>query len=343
MHMQLRSMAKWNFATVVVLGILFVGCSGASSEDDESLGSALTAPAPDPNADGPYAITEKDASTKVIATGDTVPIHVAYPSSGPTAGPYPVVVIAHGFQLASSQYYGYARRLATFGYVALTADYPTSLLGTPNNVHDAQDLSGALDWALGAPELAGRADGSRAGVMGHSRGGKAAVLAAARDPRFRAVFGLDPVDSKPPFGTCDAVTECPDASDAMASLAIPSLFVGETLDSTGTIFSFGAACAPGADNFTTFYGSARTPSVSVTVRGANHMSFLEAQPLCGLACLFCRPATASSANVLNLAHAYAVSFFERRLRADVRYDAWLIGTDAHTKYEVPGLATIVSK
>lgn len=73
------------------------------------------------------------------------------------------------------------------------------------------------------------------------------------------------------------------------------------------------------------------------------MSFLEAPATCGLACLFCRRATAPSATVVGLAHAYAVSFFERWLRADTRYDSWLTGADAHTTCDVSGRATIARK
>lgn len=291
----------------------------------------------DPTQDGPYAIAELDATTKVSATGDDVPVHCAYPTGA--GGPFPVVVFAHGFQIASSQYYGYVRRLATYGYVALTADYPASFTSV-SNIRDADNLSGALDWAAKAPQLAGKATTAKSGVMGHSRGGKAAVLAAARDARFAAVLGVDPVDSKPPLG-CNATTECPDSRDALAGKAIPSAFLGETTDATGG--SFGQACAPGDGNYATYFAKAKSPSLEITISGANHVSFVGDPASCGVTCSFCKAATAPQADVLGLSYAVSVAFFERHLRGNVAYDTWLDGPQATAHWGTSGFAQIKSK
>jgi pimeloyl-ACP methyl ester carboxylesterase len=306
--------------------------TGDASNTD---GSVVNPAGNDPAKDGPYAITEIDA-TKTTTT-DTVKLHVAYPTAGPAAGPYPVVILAHGFLLDPALYVGYIKRLATFGYVAMTADYNDT---TKSNIRDADNLRGALDWALAATQLAGKVDAAKAGVMGHSRGGKAAVIAASRDARFKAVLGLDPVDSSSPLG-CNATTECPDASNALASLSIPSAFLGETTDAT----SAGQACAPAADNYTTFYGSAPAKSVEVTLLGANHLTFLDDPTACGLTCSLasCNAETAAHADLINLAHAMTVSFFERNLRGDAAQDAYLTGAQAQSRYVTPGLATIRSK
>lgn len=315
----------------------------STSTSDASTPPGVDASVPvglsDPALDGPYAIKEIEATTRVTSTTDDVPIHCAFPTSGPTSGPFPVVVLAHGFQLPSSQYYGYVKRLATFGYVALTADYPAGFT-SKSNLRDASNLSGALDWALAATELAGKADATRAGVMGHSRGGKGAVLAAVKDPRFKAVLGLDPVDGGSPLG-CNAVTECPDASDAMATLAIPTAVLGETTDATGG--SLGQACAPAADNFATFYAKATAKSLEVTIKGANHMSFLDDPSTCGFTCSACKAATAAHADVINLAYAMTVAFFEKSLRGAAGADTYLTGAQAQSRYVTPGLATIQSK
>lgn len=312
------------------------GGSSSTPTDGGGAGDA-SAPAGDPTQNGPYAIAELDATTKVSATGDDVPIHCAYPTGA--GGPFPVVVFAHGFQIASSLYYGYIRRLASFGYVALTADYPASFTSV-SNVRDAQNVSGALDWAASAPQLAGKADTQKSGVMGHSRGGKAAVLAAARDARFKAVLGLDPVDSKPPLG-CDAQTECPDSRDALAAVSIPSAFLGEITDSTGG--TLGQACAPADGNYTTYYAKAQSPSVQVTIMGANHVSFVDDPEACGVTCAFCKAATAKQADVLGLAYAMSVAFFERHLRGASGYQTYLDGPKVQALWASAGLAAIQSK
>jgi dienelactone hydrolase len=291
----------------------------AGSAGTASGGSAGAVTLADPSKPGPFATSASDATANVPATGHAVPMHCVVPDA---AGPHPVVLIAHGFQLPAAQYYGYADRLGSHGYVACTADFPAGF--SPNHAQSAQDLVGALDWVLGASAaagnpLSGKIDPGLVGVMGHSLGGKLSVLAAATDTRFRAVLGLDPVDSAM---LCNP-TDCPDASDALP-LAIPTAFLGETLDSTAGLG--GQACAPAADNFQTFYASAGSPSYSLTLAGANHMSFLDDPATCGLVCSFCKPATLDHAKAIAVARTTTVAFFERRLRNRAEYEDWLTGT-----------------
>ena len=310
------------------------GASGDAASD--GAGGDAAATLPDPNADGPYKIAEFDAKNAFLPlTGDTIAMHCAYPVAGPTPGPYPIVVIAHGFQLSPSKYYGYAKRLATFGYVAVTADFPTSLTGNDNPA-EAKDLSATIDWAYGESVLAGKVDKTKAGVTGHSLGGKVALLAATLDARFQAVFALDPVDGGGPTG-CKA-PQCVDVSALMPTLKIPSAFLGETTDANGGF----QPCAPAANNFTTFYKGAPSPALQVTVNGANHMSFLDDTNNC-MACGFCNKATASQSQVLALSRAMMVAFFERRLRGLTAYDDYLTGPTAQARYVKTQWASIEAK
>jgi acetyl esterase/lipase len=295
------------------------GAGGASAIDD-------------PDLDGPFTVTELDAGTS-SPSGNTVPIHVAFPSGGPEPSPYPVVIVAHGFQLPASQYFSYVRRLASHGFVALTADYPAGFTGV-NNVDNAVDLIAALDWTASAPELAGSADANVAGMTGHSMGGKLSLLAATMDPRVRASLTLDPVDGSMSCSPAD----CPDVS-ALMPLDIPTAFLGETIDATGSFM----ACAPAADNYATFYAGTTSPSLMVTVIGANHMSFLDDVGSCGLVCSFCNPATVDNATVNALSRAFTVAFYRRYLKDEVGYDAYLTGAEAQARYVATGLVEIESK
>lgn len=312
------------------------GLSATSGGSTSSSGGGGASSLPDPNVDGPYTFAELDSQYVTTASGNTVAVHVAHPTAGPTSGPYPVVVIAHGFQLPGSQYYGYAKRLASFGYVAIVPDYPAGFTGV-NNVKNAQDLVFAIDWAAAKPELAGQVDVMNVGMTGHSMGGKLAILAASMDSRVRASITLDPVDSSM---SCNP-TDCPDASSLTGSLGIPTGYIGETTDATAG--GFGQACAPAADNFTTFYSGAATPSLEVTVLGANHMSFLDSVATCGFICSFCNAATAQNAPVNALSKAMVTAFYERHLRNITGYDSFLTGADAQARYVGTGQATIVSK
>jgi hypothetical protein len=122
-------------------------------------------------------------------------------------------------------------------------------------------------------------------------------------------------------------------------VGIPTGFLGETTDATGLI----PACAPAADNFLTFYANTTAPTFAVTVVGANHMSFLDDVATCGITCSFCNKATAEGFAVTDLSRAYVTAFFQRWLRAEPAYDAYLTGAEAGARYVATGLATIQSK
>jgi len=286
--------------------------------------------ATDPAQPGPYAIAELDDKHTVSATGHEVAIHCAHPTDG-ADGPYPVVIMGHGFQLPPSQYFSYVKHLASFGYVALTVDFPAGFFGN-KHVDNAKDMLGGIDWAASA--LAGLADSNNVGASGHSLGGKAALLAATMDQRIKASITLDPVDSAM---NCSAA-DCPDVS-AMMPLPIPTGFIGETTDAAGGF----QPCAPKADNFETFYAPSASPSLSVEVLGANHMSFLDDPGSCGLTCSFCKAASIDGSVVTALSRAFMVAFYQRHLKAIAGYDLYLTGAEAQTRYVQPGLAVILSK
>jgi acetyl esterase/lipase len=315
------------------------GDGGSTTDSGTSGGGDAigTGGLPDPNVDGPYAYAELDATIATVSGGDSnVPVHCAYPKSGPTAGPYPVVVIAHGLSLKASYYLGYVQRLASFGYVALTVDFPSSPFSV-NNATEVADVLAGIDWAKSDPTVGGIADLTKVGLTGHSLGGKLALLGATMDPRVKASIVLDPVDAGA-FGSCTAPA-CYTVAPMLAALKIPTGFLGELTDSTGGFMP----CAPAADNFTTFYAKANTPSFQVTVNGADHMEFLDSVSACGVTCSLCTAGTAKNADVNALAKAYVAAFYERNLRGIAGYDDYLTGAIANTRYVATGAVSIVSK
>jgi hypothetical protein len=308
------------------------GAGAAVGSGGATTGAGGSQAAPDPALDGPFEVVELDGSATVPATGNTVAIHAAFPADA-SGAPYPAVVFGHGFQLPPSQYYGYLRRLASFGYVAMTVDFEAGFFD-PNHVAAAAELAHGLDWASAHPALSAIVDVENAGASGHSLGGKLALLAATMDDRIAAVIALDPVDGAM---SCDP-KNCPDVSDMMP-IPIPTGFIGETTDASGGF----QPCAPAADNFQTFYAKTAPPSLSVEVLGANHMSFLDDLAGCGFTCSFCNAATTPQDAVLGLSRAYLVAFFERHLRGDARYDDFLTGPEAQARYVDTGLAVIDAK
>ena len=113
------------------------------------------------------------------------------------------------------------------------------------------------------------------------------------------------------------------------------------MDSSGGVG--GQACAPKADNFETFYAAASSPSIQVTLLGANHMSVLDDPASCGIPCSFCNPATLAHDKVLAITRAYTVSFFQRYLKDRTEYDTYLTGDEAQKTWVATSQIQLVSK
>lgn len=304
------------------------GTTDASTTDDSTTGADELY---DPNEDGPWQVANLKGSYMV---GNVkVATDAYYPSGGPEPGPYPVVLIAHGFQLPVTQYTKYARRLASHGYVALTVDFQAGLFN-PDHVAYAKQVVAGIDWVAADATLKDLADTNNVGLTGHSLGGKLSIFGAIMDNRVRASITLDPVDSAT---MCD-MQKCPDVSN-MLPIDMPLGFVGETLDGEGGFMP----CAPAADNFLTYYKNATAPALAVTVQGANHMSFIDDVASCGITCSFCKMATLENKVVNDLSRAYVVAFYSRYLKDIAGYDTYLTGAEAKARYVDTKLVTIASK
>ena len=110
----------------------------------------------------------------------------------------PAVAFGHGWLQPFQRYHGLLRHLATWGIV--TAAPATQRGPVASHRLFAADLRATLDVCagvrLGEGEIS--VDPDRLGLAGHSTGGGAAVLAAAEDPRVRAVATLAPAQTQPP-------------------------------------------------------------------------------------------------------------------------------------------------
>ncbi len=125
----------------------------------------------------------------------------------PTAGlGLPAIAFGHGWLQPPERYLGLLRHLASWGFVVAA---PATQRG-PLASHRlfAADLSTALDVCVGVRlgDGAISVDRDKLGLAGHSVGGGCAVLAAASDPRIRAVATMAATQTKP-FST-DAASRC---------------------------------------------------------------------------------------------------------------------------------------
>ena len=284
----------------------------------------------------PYASPGPSASTTTTATaslaGSQFTITIYIPAG---AGPFPVVAISPGFGQPGTAYTPYADRLASFGIAVLLRDDPG--FSTASTTAAEQLTDEIKTWlpaenAKAAGPLFGKVDLTKVGLMGHSRGGQASLLAATGElhGKIASFFGLDPVDTSAGGAT---------SRGALPTIGIPTAFMGETLDGT-SIFGFGMACAPTADNYAVLYGVAPTPSLLLTVNNAAHFDFELRSKAVGAG--ICATGTADATQVLDLAVALSTGFFARELLGKSAVGVALDGAGA-AGYIQTGLLTRTQK
>jgi predicted dienelactone hydrolase len=308
----MRGLACLASALLVACGSVLGGGDNPATPDapTASTGDGSTTPpidAPtvttgtDPADDGTHAVTTMNANIPGAAQGRTLAATVFVPTGGP---PHPLVVMSPGFQMARAQYTSYARHLATWGFVVVLTDYAESGFSIDHN-RLAADVPKVIDWALDQTSLS--VDPARIATAGHSLGGKISIYAASLDTRIKAVVGWDPVDSNNPSV----------APEKMANLTAAVAVVGETTNGSGGFMP----CAPSADNFEQFYAAAKSPALSITVIGADHMDWVD-DPSCGV-CGFCSPGTASPDLARKVTRRLDVAWLRRQLMLDTAMDPWL--------------------
>ncbi|MBM7770278.1 dienelactone hydrolase [Actinokineospora baliensis] len=118
----------------------------------------------------------------------------------------PAIAFGHGWLQPPSRYRGLFRHLASWGVVVAAPGTHVGPLGSHRLL--ASDLRTALDVCSGVRlgDGAISVDQDKLGLAGHSTGGGAAALAAADDPRVKAVATLAAAQTKP-FAT-DAAARC---------------------------------------------------------------------------------------------------------------------------------------
>lgn len=109
---------------------------------------------------------------------------------GQGSGPFPLVVMPASWSLPNLEYVGRAAQMASDGYVVVSYtsrgfwDSAGQIdIAGPATV---EDVSAVIDWALTNTP----ADPARIGASGISYGAGTSLLAAARDPRIKAVAAL---------------------------------------------------------------------------------------------------------------------------------------------------------
>ncbi|MCB9543215.1 MAG: hypothetical protein R3F65_10455, partial [bacterium] len=278
------------------------------------------APAPmGPEVAGPFAVVVEEDEVELGPRGglpESVAVTVYRPQQD---GVFPAVVFNHGFSLPPSGYASFGRRLASHGIITVMPLYDDNPFAARSHLGLAQDTIGVIDWLLDGP-YAARVDGDAIGTAGHSRGGKHAIHAAILDRRIGAVFGLDPVDSAPPFAA-DPVQFPSVAPELMNGLLVPNAYIGAGLGAQGF-----APCAPAGDNYQSFFEAATPPTTLYYIAQAGHQNFVDACAAGSqdLTCTLC-PNGGIAGQVQGFALTTVTAFFRWHLAGDAAMRPWVDG------------------
>jgi dienelactone hydrolase len=211
---------------------------------------------------GPYEVLTSEVSVPRTHGGEgsfEARLYVPLPRQpGASEPPSPVLAFGHGYQARVDYYESTLAHLASWGIVVIAPRSAGELF--PDHAAFADDLLSALDWVVSeaGPESrdwpGGPVDLQALGLSGHSMGGGAALLAAARDPAIRAVATLAAAESDP------------SAIDAAAGVVAPVLFVAAADDAITPLTEHQRPM---------FEAKATGPAQLRTIVGASHCGFLD--------------------------------------------------------------------
>lgn len=195
-----------------------------------------------------------------------VPAEVYYPSDqngdngSVSAGQFPLLVFAHGYQQVFSDYHALWEHLVPKGYIMV---FPTTEGGLTIDIDEyAADLSFLLDTLLDESTgndlfLKGHLNGASA-LMGHSTGGGACYLAQKSDPTAHTIITLAALGSLywPIYGSSPI--------DAAEELTVP-----------GLLMAGGEDCiCPVKENQQAIYDNlTSSPRALITITKGDHCGF----------------------------------------------------------------------
>lgn len=234
----------------LLLGLVLSMPAAVLAQDPAGPGALLVRVIPFP--------TEADASRM----GRVVPIKVHLPQG---EGPFPVVIVSHGAGGNWDTHAGQNQHLASHGYAVLALEHVGSnterlrrggprmmqtlmemivdreeVLGRPRDVSFAIDR--AEDWNRTHPELRGKLDVRRIGLVGHSFGAYTTMVVGGMRPALKWLkpargegdaLGPDLRDRRVACGVAlspQGVAEPFFVAESFRSLAMPLLGISGTLD-----------------------------------------------------------------------------------------------------------------
>lgn len=256
-----------------------------------------TAEATDYAAPGPFQAGWRQITVS-RPNGSTFTARLFYPATekgenkpyNGSAAPYPAISFGHGYLTSRSFYQSTLEHLATWSYFVVATDSGMDLF--PDHSKYADDLRYCLTYLENANAdptswLYGQVDTAHFGLSGHSMGGGASILAAARDSRVVALANMAAAETSP------------SAKAAMADVRIPvRLIVG----SADKIVSPSTTRA--------MYDNGNPPKQFSNIQGGWHCGFLDSYNL------GCDSGPMPRADQLRLTRRLLTEFFNLYLKGD---------------------------
>lgn len=224
-------MRRDGWLLLVLAGVVLAACGGGNGKDGAVAPPTTAGAVPAARPVGVRVETFVDPSRQTAAHGPvaakpsrTLRTNVLFPSTvdgGPpdtSAGPYPLVVFAHGSGGFGTGYLPMLRSWAAAGYVVAAPEFPIGVdnvvgqIGDGPSIEDLPNLPGDMSFvttellrlnADPASPLHGMVDPARIGAAGHSLGGMTTLAYAANtccyDQRIKAAVVL--AGREVPFGS----------------------------------------------------------------------------------------------------------------------------------------------
>jgi hypothetical protein len=266
-----------------------------------SLAMSSRAAAATPDARGTFTVATWDAGVQTL-DGVGIHVHVYYPMGA--SGALPILGVVHGASRTAANMVEMSSTFASRGFVVLAPDMPCAFTGC-DHAANARQLRAMLAWGVAQSAdstsmLAGKVDGSRRGLVGHSWGGLGSFLATDGDADIDTVVVLDANDDT---GVGAAAAPMVTQPSAHLMAEVPG-------QCNGTSWK------------TTVYPFTPAPHFRVVVKGAAHCDVEDpSDSLCPLVCGTGNPALAP------YFRRYAVAWMSCVLQGDTSMASWLGGSD----------------